>query len=131
MTHPRALLAVALLSAITVIDGDTVEQAGTRYRLAGLDAPEIQHAKCPAEREAGIRAAARLLELLTGPRSELVETGRNGGFGRRLGRLWVTGPGGELQDWAQIAVAEGHAVACTGRCRRKDHDWCATPKTGD
>lgn len=34
----RAL--IAALAVITVIDGDTVEQDGQRYRLVGLDAPQ-------------------------------------------------------------------------------------------
>ena len=107
-------------SAVTVLDGDTVERGGLRYRLAGLDAPEIHHAKCAREREAGIRSAARLVALLAERPHELADLGKGGGFGRRLGRLTIAG-----EDWATIAVREGHGIACAGRCERKSHDWCA------
>lgn len=107
-------------AAVTVVDADTVEQDGHRYRLAGIDAPEIHFARCQAERQAGIRAAARLIALLAERPHELQQTGKSGGFGRRLGRLTIAG-----EDWAVIAVREGHAVACAGRCARKAHDWCA------
>jgi endonuclease YncB( thermonuclease family) len=49
---------------IMVIDGDTVERAGVRYRLTGLDAAEINHAKCLQECQLGIVTAAWLIELI-------------------------------------------------------------------
>ena len=114
---PRAehLLAAAL-ATILVIDGDTVEQAGVRWRLYGIDAPEIHRARCPAERQAGILAAARLIGLLKaqGGRLEAVP-GRRDKYGRQVGRLLL----GDGRDWAAISVAEGHAVAGDRR-----HDFC-------
>ena len=76
---------------IDVIDADTVEQDGTRWRLVGLDAPEIHRAHCLDERSRGILAAARLITLLASEGGHLEAAGKG-------------------RDWAEIAIAEGHAV---------------------
>ena len=112
---------------ITVVDGDTVEQGGQRWRLDGIDAPEIHAARCEAERERGIKGAARLIDLVAQRGARIVpvvtRTGRvaSGGFGRRLGRLVL----GDGVAWGDIAVAEGHAVAWAYRHGLRRHDWCA------
>lgn len=49
---------------IRVIDGDSVEINGEMIRLAIIDAPEIQSAKCDAERRLGLLAKERLREIL-------------------------------------------------------------------
>ena len=114
---------VAPSAAITVIDGDTVEQAGQRWRLAGIDAPEIHRAKCPEERRRGILGAARLIALLAEragrlePRLDRRGRPSRDKYGRALGRL-VLG----AEDWAEIAIREGHAVAWDGRGPAPD--WC-------
>jgi endonuclease YncB( thermonuclease family) len=51
-------------ASITVIDGDTVERAGVRHRLIGIDAPEISEAQCQKERALGRTAAQRLREMI-------------------------------------------------------------------
>jgi micrococcal nuclease len=115
---------------VHVIDGDTVEVAGVRWRLDGIDAPEIGQARCPAERERGIRGAARLMQLLTergGGHIVPTVTGRgtvaSGGFGRKLGWLMF----GDGTAWADVAVAEGHAVVWAYRATPRRPDWCAVP----
>lgn len=106
---------------INVIDADTVEQDGVRWRLVGLDAPEIHRARCVEERRRGIVAAARLIALLASESGRLDPVGtRREKFGRRLGRLLIGTPG---RDWAEIATAEGHAVAWDGK--GKAPDWCS------
>jgi endonuclease YncB( thermonuclease family) len=112
---------------ITVIDADTVESAGRRWRLDGFDAPEIQAARCGAERERGLVAAARLIAALAeagGGRIEPVRTrtGRvaSGGFGRDLGRLVLS----DGRPWADVAIVEGHAVAWIYRLTPARPDWC-------
>ncbi len=111
---------------IHVIDADTVEQDGTRWRLVGLDAPEIHRAHCPAERARGITAAARLIALLASDGGRLEPHGtRRDKYGRRLGRLLI---GAAARDWATIAIAEGHAVAWNGKGPRPD--WCAARVEG-
>jgi endonuclease YncB( thermonuclease family) len=109
------------LQIITVIDADTVERGGERWRTDGIDAPEIHGARCAAERQAGIVAAARLVALLAEAGGRLIETGREK-YGRRRGRLMLGWPSTGERDWAAIAVAEGYAVAYSGKGPR--HDWC-------
>ena len=128
----RAVRLLPVLAALTisVVDADTVEQAGVRWRLIGLDAPEVHSAKCPEERRQGLIAAARLITLLEERGGHLVPaTGRGRDkYGRRLGRLFLgagDSPAGSRPpalDWAEIAVAERHAVPWDGRGRR--HNWC-------
>ena len=47
-----------------VVDGNTIYVGGDRIEIAGVDAPAIQDARCPKERERGIDTATRLAELL-------------------------------------------------------------------
>lgn len=110
---------VLVLGAILVIDADTVERDDVRWRLLGLDAPEIQTAKCPQERQRGIVAAARLIALIGERGGELVAQGtrRRDKWGRRLGRLMLGG-----EDWAAIAIREGHAHPWKEGGPRVD--WC-------
>ena len=51
-------------SMACVVDGDTFRLGQRRVRLVGIDAPELQGAKCAAERALGERAADRLLSLV-------------------------------------------------------------------
>ena len=114
--------AVVALGLITVIDADTVERDGQRWRVAGLDAPEIHGARCTRERELGILAAARLVALLSQRGGRLVEVGREK-YGRRLGRLMIGWPSTGDEDWAAIAIREGHGVAYDGKGPRQG--WCS------
>lgn len=114
---PLGTARTAAGEAVSVVDGDTVDVAGRRYRLVGHDTPEIFHAKCPAERDRGIAAASRLLSLL---RSGAVAIERIDGrekWGRGLARLTVDG-----RDVGATLVAEGHARPYDGRTRRQP--WC-------
>jgi endonuclease YncB( thermonuclease family) len=51
-------------STIVVIDGDTIKVGRTVYRLVGYDAPETRRALCVAEQRLGLRARARLSDLV-------------------------------------------------------------------
>lgn len=113
----------AVAGPITVIDGDTVERDGERWRLAGIDAPEIHRAHCPAERQLALKAAGRLIALLEARGGRIIDQGgKREKYGRRLGRLVIGWPTAGEEDWAEIAIREGLAVAWTGRGR--PHDWC-------
>jgi endonuclease YncB( thermonuclease family) len=56
-------------AALIVIDGDTIRSDEERIRLEGIDAAEIGHAKCEAERRLGALAKHRLEQLLDSARS--------------------------------------------------------------
>ncbi|MGZ8417372.1 MAG: thermonuclease family protein [Methyloceanibacter sp.] len=58
----------AMAVSHAVIDGDTVHLEPERYRLLGIDAAEIRHAQCDAERRLGELTKHRLEALIrSGP----------------------------------------------------------------
>lgn len=96
-----------------VVDGDTFWLAGEKIRIEDIDTPETDQAKCPAERAAGERAKARLLQLL---RADFVvqRHGRDR-YGRTLAVVTVGGRSVGAQLFAE------------GLARRWDgarHPWC-------
>ena len=126
-------------SNIYVQSGDVVTKGsgtkrparGQEYRIMGCDAPETTRAKCPNENEKGIRAAARLIEILNSGRIDLTEIrcpcrlGTHGtkwcNLGRRCGRLTVNG-----EDVCKILIPEGHAVEyrCSETKCVDQKNWC-------
>jgi endonuclease YncB( thermonuclease family) len=100
-----------------VVDGDTFWLEGVKIRVADIDAPEIGSPKCPRERELGVRATVRLMELLNLGAFELQAT--NGREYDRYGRLLrvVVRNGQPLGD--QL-VREGLAHQWEGR----KLSWC-------
>ena len=58
-----------------VVDGDTFWLAGEKIRIADIDTPETDQAKCPAERARGLQAKRRLLELLNATPYTVKRTG--------------------------------------------------------
>lgn len=120
------LLAGALtLAHPHAIDGDTLSADGERYRLAGIDAPEVgQGARCMDELVAGALAAQRVRDLLAGAAQVVATPQRDPAgprrwprdrYGRRLARVSVDGV-----DLGALLVGEGLAVAWDGT----RHDWC-------
>ena len=118
-----ALVAVELYgpasASITVIDGDTVERAGVRHRLIGVDAPEISEAQCPKERALGRAAAQRLRELIASASSVDLwpEGNAKDAYGRQLSHLMIDG-----QDAGEMLIAERLAHPYHGRETRGG--WC-------
>lgn len=112
------LLVLALATA--VIDGDTVDIAGERIRIANIDTPEIHHAQCDAERRLGEVAKSRVAELLSA--GEIVVLRGDPGTGRmkdRHGRtLAVVSVDGH--DIGEILIAERLARPWEGKRR----SWC-------
>lgn len=101
---------------ITVIDGDTVERHGVRYRLLDYDTPEIK-GKCPAEREAALKAKTYLIALIDGAKAiDLVSAKRQDIYGRTLAWLFIDG-----QEVSSIMIGDRYAREYHGG-RRKG--WC-------
>jgi endonuclease YncB( thermonuclease family) len=118
-----------------VIDGDTIQIFGVEpnVRLVGFDAPETWRPDCEAERELGLKATARLRELVRGGHLsfEYVRCScpeRIGthwcNYGRDCGTLKSNG-----RDVGAILIEEDLAVpfVCGAtRCPTKAHPswWC-------
>jgi micrococcal nuclease len=88
--NPLITTLAAIAAALIVIDGDTIRSDEERIRLEGIDAAEIGHAKCEAERRLGALAKHRLEQLLS---SGSVDIRRNAHpdppdrYGRTLARV--------------------------------------------
>ena len=91
-----------------IIDGDTVSIDRERIRILNIDAPESRGARCEAELVAGLKAKARLAQLL---RAGDVTIRRCDGrrcqdpYGRTLARIEAGG-----RDVGEILVREGLAL---------------------
>lgn len=97
-----------------VVDGDTFWLAGEKVRIADIDTPETDQAKCPAERARGLQAKQRLLELMAGRDFAIQRQGRDR-YGRTLAVVTVGG-----RSVGQQLVAEGLARRWSGR----REPWC-------
>lgn len=123
MRRAPVLIAVLLLASsapqaaephltgdIAVIDGDTIEIAGTRVRLDSVDAPELGQECRIAERtyDCGMVARTALLDLTAGARVVCAMAGppTTGGEEGRPGRCWADG-----YDLSEGMVYTGWAVA--------------------
>ncbi|MDP5218837.1 thermonuclease family protein [Ruegeria sp. 2205SS24-7] len=51
-------------SDVFAVDGDTLDHGDDRYRLVGFDTPETYWPQCAAEKALGLKAKARLTELI-------------------------------------------------------------------
>lgn len=101
---PLPIAQVPAKQVFVVIDGDTVDVNGARWRLQGFDAPEIGNAKCEAERAKGERARARLQQILGAAKIETSTVGHRDSFRRVLGTIRADG-----RDVGDILKAEGLA----------------------
>ena len=101
---------------VRVIDGDTLDVAGERVRIANIDTPEMPpKARCASEAEGALRARDELRALVSAGPVVLERTGTDR-YGRTLARVSVDGV-----DAGAALVASGHARPWEGRRR----SWCA------
>ena len=69
-----------------IVDGDTGWEDGVKWRLNGVDTPEISRPACAKERRTAIAARDRLRDLMSGGyRIEWI--GSSGSYGRKLVRI--------------------------------------------
>ena len=120
--HASATLRTArTINSVRVIDGDTIQDraTGTRYRLAGIDAPETEdRAGCASERLHGERSKAEAIKLTFEATSiEARPTGRIDVYGRTVAYVYVDGR--ELGD---ILVERGLARPWRGG----REPWCGS-----
>lgn len=103
--------------AIYMVDGDTAEIDGVRYRLIGYDTPETYQAQCDFEMAWGNQASARARELIAsaGAVDLFVQPGKDR-YGRGLARIFISG-----RDLGDILIAENLARAYDGGQRA---GWC-------
>lgn len=115
------MLATSLLTlALIVLDGDTIIVGKEHIRIANIDAPELRHAQCDAERRLAIVARERLKAIVGSGKLVIVRgdpgTGRaKDRFGRTLATLSVGG-----RDVGAILIGEQLARPWQG----KRKPWC-------
>lgn len=121
--------------SIQVVDGDTIRTLDGKpdVRLVGFNAPETVRARCAAEREKGLAATRRLVDLVAKARIVAIdyvpcscppgtEGTRSCNYGRRCGVLRIDGA-----DVGPRLISEGLAVpfVCGGtKCPPTPRPWC-------
>ncbi|WP_180336054.1 thermonuclease family protein [Pleomorphomonas diazotrophica] len=71
--------------AACVVDGDIFWLEGVKVRIADIDTPELSPSRCDREKELGLKAKARLRELLSAGPFTLVQGSRDEDrYGRKL-----------------------------------------------
>lgn len=119
-------------TSVGVTDGDTVSIGGRATRLVGFNAPESFEPACANERALGLRARARLEEMVAAGNLSFenvacaCRAGTEGtpdcNYGRACGRLYANG-----RDVGSILIAEGFAVPYTcgvTGCPPRPVPWC-------
>lgn len=114
------MLALLLALSFTVTDGDSVRFDGQPHRIANIDAPELRHAQCDAERRLALVAKRRLAEILASGEVKVIvgdpATGRTFDKYRRiLATITVDG-----RDVGEMLIEEQLARPWDG----KRHPWC-------
>ena len=107
-------------AGMRVIDGDTIDWNGTRWRMSNYDTPEI-NGHCQHERDLAWRAKHRLQDLLRGPFTVTPVRCWHGytrdRYGRRYAVVRVAG-----QDVGDILIRERLAVSFPQPSRWRP--WC-------
>ena len=116
-----------------VVDGDTVDAEldlgfniiyKERIRLMGIDTPESR-TRNKVEKKLGLKSKARLKELISEHKGNIILTTAKEGkgkFGRILGSLVISDNGVEA-NLNDIMIAEGHAREYFGGKKNKLGEW--------
>jgi len=114
---PTVSTRVARYAAVRVIDGDTFDYGGQRIRIADIDTPETNPARCAREADLGGRATRRLDQWLAQGPFDLIAIDRDADrYGRKLRRVERNG-----RSVGDLLVAEGLARPYGGGRRS---GWC-------
>lgn len=105
---------VAAQQRAVVVDGDTIDVAGERIRVMGLDAPEMR-ARCPREARLARAATERMRKLTAG--GVTLEPHRRD----RYRRLLAVVRDRQSHDVADVLIREKLAVPYSGGRRQS---WC-------
>lgn len=118
---------------IIVLDGDTValpcqkpgRGCSERIRFPDMDAPEVFHPDCKEGLEQGLKAKARLVQLIRGKIVYVERDGRKDLYGRTLAALRVGSPSG-LNAGMQLVREDLARPWKAGRAAREDRRfyWC-------
>ncbi|NKN39076.1 thermonuclease family protein [Agrobacterium sp. a22-2] len=99
-----------------VVDGDTFWFRGEKIRIADIDTAELSPPRCQRERERGLAAKQRLLDILnSGPLSFKIGARDEDRFGRKLRIVYC-----DRRSVGDILVAEGLARKWEG----SRQSWC-------
>jgi endonuclease YncB( thermonuclease family) len=97
-----------------VVDGDTIQMGGQRIDIAGLQAPQIETARCVEEQRRGAEALERLIGIMN---SGKVAVGAA-----------VIGPNGELRRRVTVAGRDVAAAMVSAHAARPadgtSASWC-------
>ena len=105
----------ALGDATCLVDGDTGWENGVKWRLAGVDTPEISSPDCSSERQRGLAARDRLQSLMR-EGYEIIRLGRTDHYNRQLVNVRLR----DGRDAGQVLLAEGLARQFLSRAK----PWC-------
>ena len=115
---PLVTTVAVLATGWLVLDGDTLKLGEERIRLRDIDAAEIHHAQCEAERRLGVLTKLRLEQLLQSGPPEIRRApppDQTDRYRRTLAQVFVNG-----EDVACILIREGYTRPWRGR----REDWC-------
>lgn len=102
---------------IYVVDGDTLNWRGERFRLVGFDTPETYNSRCDLEKRLGEFATQRVRNLIASIAVvELVRLPGRDRYQRSLGRLLINN-----RDVGDILITDGLARPYEGGRRQS---WC-------
>lgn len=114
-TLPNCGLDARAVRGVTcLVDGDTGWENGEKWRVAGIDTPELSKPECASERRWAVAARDRMRTLMSGGYS------LSGRDTDRYGRRLVTVTLSDGRDAGEVLVAEG----LSQRWPNRGNPWC-------